>query len=244
MLRGGVQFGGRHSYGTSSARGSTILHLLWGRPDSTLLGSAHGESTRGRLGRKRRLIRAPSMLTTSPAGSSRGRLSSLAVNGCWEGGKHGLGGRWREMAWCWERRLFFFSQETTGNVWVKRTKVAIARARGQVHQPRARGTQALSRPSFSGASCNIKASCKAQFNESVSQSYAHGLESSAIRTHCNLAGHDLSIMASKTQPPSPPPLPPRFSRHKPTPHAIPNVCCPPNASCGKKTPFFGPPVPE
>lgn len=108
MLRGGVQFGGRHSYGTSSARGSTILHLLWGRPDSTLLGSAHGESTRGRLGRKRRLIRAPSMLTTSPAGSSRGRLSSLAVNGCWEGGKHGLGGRWREMAWCWERRLFLF----------------------------------------------------------------------------------------------------------------------------------------
>lgn len=155
---------------------------------------------------------------------------------------------WREMAGDGmvlgaETFFFSFSQETTGNVWVKRTKVAIARARGRVHQPRARGTQALSRPSFSGASSNIKASCKAQFNESVSQSYAHRLESSAIRTHCNLAGHDLSIMASKTQPPSPPFHPDSqgtSQRRMP----FPMYAAPPNASCGKKTPFFGPPVPE
>lgn len=192
------------------------------------------------------------MLTTSPAGSSRGRLSSLAVNGCWEGGKHGLGGRWREMAWCWGAETFFFLARDDANVWVKRTKVAIARARGRVHYaihgpPTAQGHQGHPSAKQTILQWGVEQQQSKRHNSrsrSVSRMHAHGLESSAIRTHCNLAGHDLSIMASKTQPLPFSPLPPRFSRHKPTPHAIPNVCCPPNASCGKKTPFFWPSCPR
>lgn len=155
----------------------------------------------------------------------------------------GDGGRWHGVGS--GDSFFFFLARDDGKRLGQKDKGGHSSRQGSGPPATDQGHQSAkqTRPSFSGASSNIKASCKAQFNESVSQSYAHGLESSAIRTHCNLAGHDLSIMASKTQPP-PPPLPPRFSRHKPTPHAIPNVCCPPQRLVWKEDTLFWPSCPR
>lgn len=162
----------------------------------------------------------------------------------------GDGGRWHGVG---KRRLFFFLARDDANVWVKRTKVAIARARGRVHYaihgpPTAQGHQGHPSAKQTILQWGVEQQQSKRHNSrsrSVSRMHAHGLESSAIRTHCNLAGHDLSIMASKTQPLPFSPLQPRFSRHKPTPHAIPNVCCPPpTPRVERRHTFFGPLVPE
>lgn len=194
------------------------------------------------------------MLTTSPAGSSRGRLSSLAVNGCWEGGKHGLGGRWREMAWCWGAETFFFSRKRRRERLGQKNKGGHSSSQAGVGstipstghlRPRGtRGTQALSRPSFSGASSNNKARGTIQ---GVGRSVVCMLMDSSPLLSVLIAISLDTTSLSWHQKHSPSPSPPFHPDSQGTSQRrmpFPMYAAPPTPRVERRHPFFGPPVPE